>query len=69
MGNSMQITIVGAGRIGTALFVMHPSATLVKRGEGIPNRSGPIFVCTRNKDLEEVIEKTPQELRSDLIFM
>jgi len=29
---------------------------------------GPIYVCTRNDDLEEVIARTPPSLRSDLVF-
>lgn len=34
---------------------------LVKRGEPVPlDFEGPILVCTRNDDLEAVLEVTPQ---------
>jgi len=37
---------------------------LVRRGEPIPERSGPIIVATRNDDLDAVIEATPSGRRS-----
>ena len=34
-------------------------------GEG----SGPIYVCTRNNDLESIIEATPENRKEDLVFI
>jgi len=33
------------------------------------SRSGPIYVCTRNNDLDTVINKTPIDRRTDLVFL
>lgn len=54
--------IVGGGRVGTALKEMgNGQDLLVKRGEFVPlDFEGPIFVCTRNDDLEAVLEATPR---------
>jgi hypothetical protein len=30
---------------------------------------GPIYICTRNDDLESIIEKTPINRREDLVFL
>ncbi|KAF8389262.1 hypothetical protein HHK36_025955 [Tetracentron sinense] len=62
--------IVGAGRVGRALQDMgNGGDLLVKRGESVPlDFPGPIFVCTRNDDLEAVLQSTPQSRWSDLIF-
>mmetsp|Transcript_7602 Transcript_7602/g.20193 ORF Transcript_7602/g.20193 Transcript_7602/m.20193 type:complete len:371 (+) Transcript_7602:58-1170(+) len=64
--------IVGGGRIGSLLASLgnpeNPDI-VVRRGEPVPQREGPIYICTRNDDLEAVIEATPQEKRGDLVFL
>ena len=43
---------------------------LLKRGEFIPpTGSGPIYICTRNNDLEEIIQSTPEPRKADLVFL
>jgi len=64
----MRETIIGAGRVGTAMAEMGP-AHLVRRGESIPGGSGPIYVCTRNNDLDGVLSATPAARRADLVFV
>ncbi|XP_038896695.1 uncharacterized protein LOC120084958 isoform X1 [Benincasa hispida] len=62
--------IVGSGRVGRALLDMgNGEDFLVKRGESVPlDFSGPILVCTRNDDLEAVLEATPRSRWNDLVF-
>ncbi|XP_050234657.1 uncharacterized protein LOC126682920 isoform X1 [Mercurialis annua] len=62
--------IVGGGRVGRALQEMGSGQdVLVKRGEVIPlHFEGPILVCTRNDDLEAVLEATPKSRWKDLVF-
>ncbi|CAI9113831.1 OLC1v1014516C3 [Oldenlandia corymbosa var. corymbosa] len=62
--------IVGGGRVGQALKDMgNGDDVLVKRGEPVPlDFPGPILVCTRNDDLEAVLEATPKSRWSDLVF-
>ncbi|CAM9663480.1 unnamed protein product, partial [Hapterophycus canaliculatus] len=63
-------TIVGGGRIGCALYDMGGGKdTLVGRADTIPDSDGPIYVCTRNDDLEDVISRTPSTKREDLVFL
>ncbi|WP_017324288.1 ketopantoate reductase family protein [Synechococcus sp. PCC 7336] len=64
----MKATIVGAGRIGTALARMG-EAIVVRRGEPIPSEEGPIYVCTRNDDLDAVVGATLPNRRKDLVFL
>ena len=64
-----KLTIIGAGRIGTALSKLEPTANLIHRGMSWSNATGPILVCTRNKDLEDIINKTPSDRRQNLIFI
>ncbi|PON52764.1 nuclear protein [Parasponia andersonii] len=54
--------IVGGGRVGRALQDMgNGQDLLVKRGDSVPfGFDGPILVCTRNDDLEAVLEATPR---------
>ena len=42
---------------------------VVRRGQSIPQGQGPIYVCTRNDDLEGVIAATPPQRRQDLVFL
>ncbi|PIN17993.1 hypothetical protein CDL12_09340 [Handroanthus impetiginosus] len=62
--------IVGGGRVGKALQDMGSGDDiLVKRGESVPQDfAGPILVCTRNDDLDAVLESTPKSRWSDLVF-
>ncbi|XP_030461638.1 uncharacterized protein LOC115681732 [Syzygium oleosum] len=62
--------IVGGGRVGRALQEMGSgSDVLVRRGEPVPSDfEGPILVCTRNDDLEAVLDATPSSRWSDLVF-
>ncbi|KMT03790.1 hypothetical protein BVRB_8g189350 [Beta vulgaris subsp. vulgaris] len=62
--------IVGGGRVGKALEDMgNGDDLLIKRGESVPlDFPGPILVCTRNDDLEAVLQVTPQARWSDLVF-
>ncbi|XP_010537870.1 PREDICTED: uncharacterized protein LOC104812426 [Tarenaya hassleriana] len=62
--------IVGGGRVGRALQEMGSGHDLlVKRGESVPlDFDGPILVCTRNDDLDAVLDSTPQSRWKDLIF-
>jgi len=65
-------TIIGAnGRIGDLLASLNLGKdTLVGRADSIPeDGQGPIFVCTRNDVLSEVIDKTPMSRREDLVFL
>ncbi len=59
--------IVGGGRVGQALADMGAAQgvadALVKRGEGVAGPEGPIVVCTRNDDLQAVVDSTPPERR------
>lgn len=62
--------IVGGGRVGRALQEMGSGDdVLVKRGEAVPvDFEGPILVCTRNDDLDAVLEATPQSRWKGLNF-
>ncbi|WCJ40369.1 hypothetical protein M5689_021290 [Euphorbia peplus] len=62
--------IVGGGRVGKALQEMGSGQDLlVKRGEPVPlDFEGPILVCTRNDDLEAVLQATPKSRWNDLVF-
>ena len=64
--------IVGDGRVGTLLAEFGKRRgfedTLVKRGDPIPELQAggqlvrmPIYICTRNEDLDAVIATCPQE--------
>lgn len=62
--------IVGGGRVGRALQDMgNGNDLLVKRGDKVPNDfHGPILVCTRNDDLQAVLDNTPTSRWNDLVF-
>ncbi|KAK8450826.1 hypothetical protein SEVIR_6G108466v4 [Setaria viridis] len=63
--------VVGGGRVGQALLSMGPPGrdVLVGRGEKVPDDApGPILVCTRNDDLDAVLESTPKSRWRDLVF-
>lgn len=62
--------IVGGGRVGKAFQDMGGGGdVLVKRGEAVPlDFAGPILVCTRNDDLDAVLESTPKSRWSGMIL-
>uniref|UniRef100_A0A7N0THP5 Uncharacterized protein n=1 Tax=Kalanchoe fedtschenkoi TaxID=63787 RepID=A0A7N0THP5_KALFE len=62
--------IVGGGRVGRALQDMGTGQdVLVKRGQQVPlDFQGPILVCTRNDDLQDVLDNTPPSRWNDLVF-
>lgn len=62
--------IIGAGRVGQALQNMGTGKdVIVRRGEKVPETFlGPILVCTRNDDMDAVLEITPQSRWEDLVF-
>ena len=65
-------TIIGAnGRIGDLLASLGGGRDkLIGREDPIPaDGEGPIFVCTRNDVLADIVEKTPESRREDLVFM
>jgi hypothetical protein len=53
--------IVGGGRVGRMLMSLGSGRdVLVGRGQEVPAEpSGPILVCTRNDDLDAVLDATP----------
>jgi len=66
--------IIGDGRVGTMLREFGERRSfediLIRRGDPIPaDLPGPIYICTRNDDLESVIAQVPEEKRQDLVFM
>lgn len=62
--------IVGGGRVGQALADMGAGQdVLVRRGEAVSGPPGPIVVCTRNDDLQAVVDATPAERRQDLVWI
>ncbi|GAX84199.1 hypothetical protein CEUSTIGMA_g11622.t1 [Chlamydomonas eustigma] len=66
---SKAITIVGGGRVGLALQEMAPLSVVIRRGEPIEGPSGPILICTRNDDLQGIVDATPVDRRKDLVFL
>ncbi|KAK9794653.1 hypothetical protein WJX73_010733 [Symbiochloris irregularis] len=62
-------TIIGEGRVGSALARLGTNDTIVKRGDSIPDGTGPIIVATRNDSLQSVFDATPEARRQDLVFI
>ena len=67
------VTIIGGGRIGTMFAQLRNvdgyTVSILRRGEQSLLGEGPIVVCTRNNDLEDVLEWIPSARYSDLIFV
>lgn len=64
--------IVGGGRIGLHLYESNDKRDmlLTKREETVSaDSTGPIYVCTRNADLDRIIDSTPPHRRPDLVFL
>ena len=69
MSGDVPSIIVGGGRIGSALKDLGMEGdVLLKRGDPFPASpaTGPIYVTTRNNDLQGVIDMTPANRRADL---
>lgn len=63
-------TIVGGGRVGEALAGMSADTDVViRRGQSVDGPPGPIVVCTRNDDLQAVVDSTPPSRLKDLVFI
>ena len=71
------MVIIGAGRIGGAFAsraeAVNVPVALVGRDQGWSALEGPagdpILVATRNDDLVDVVQRTPEHRRADLVFM
>ncbi len=67
------ITVAGAGRIGGMMVSLArgrgEEVAVVGRGGPIGAGEGPILVCTRNDDLEDVLGRTEPARRADLVFV
>jgi len=64
--------IVGTGRIGTLLASLGDRDVLWTRESGFPAdapAAGPIYVCTRNDAIPDIIDATPEDRRVDLVFL
>ena len=42
---------------------------IIRRNEPISSPQGPIVVCTRNDDLQAIVDATPAGRREDLVFI
>eukprot|EP00188_Purpureofilum_apyrenoidigerum_P002494 Plantae.Rhodophyta-Purpureofilum_apyrenoidigerum.ctg25538.p1 GENE.Plantae.Rhodophyta-Purpureofilum_apyrenoidigerum.ctg25538~~Plantae.Rhodophyta-Purpureofilum_apyrenoidigerum.ctg25538.p1 ORF type:complete len:330 (+),score=74.01 Plantae.Rhodophyta-Purpureofilum_apyrenoidigerum.ctg25538:183-1172(+) len=62
--------IVGTGRIGS-LLLKHGNGDdiVVRRGEQIPDEPGPVYLCTRNDTLDDIIKNCPKNKLEDLVFL
>lgn len=70
------VSIIGAGRIGAALAERARNADLpvdlitrTDGWEGLRSSEGPVLVAVRNDGLGEVVERTPEPRRRDLVFV
>jgi hypothetical protein len=64
--------IFGGGRIGSCLADLGMEGDVVlRRGDAFPAEptEGPIYITTRNADLQGIIDSTPEARREDLVFM
>jgi len=64
-------TIIGGGRIGLMLAELNEQKDelLDKRDKTMTRTEGPIYVCTRNNDLDKIIADCPENRRADLVFL
>ncbi len=65
----MTPTIIGAGRIGSALATLAQTQPHARGQSWAKAPPGPLIVCTRNDDLAGVIQATPAVRRTDLVFI
>lgn len=64
--------IIGNGRIGDFLYNSNKCNDILisSRTQEIPqDGEGPIYICTRNNDLEKIIQNTPKRRLDDLVFL
>lgn len=69
---TMNGAIIGGGRIGNLLYEGNDKKDvfLSSRTDTLPSSSsGPIYICTRNNDLDAIIASTPEDRRCDLVFL
>ncbi len=62
--------IIGGGRIGLALRRFGSGGDVViGRGQNFPSEpsDGPIYVCTRNSELKDVVGRVPPGRHHDLV--
>ena len=68
-----QISLVGAGRVGQTLLQVDNvdgiEVVVLRRGDQTPLPTGPIVVCTRNDDLQGIVEWVPNDRKADLVFI
>lgn len=67
------IIIGGNGRIGNFLYEANLKKDIIlSRDQPFPSNIAnecPIYIATRNDDLESIIDKIPMERRKDLVFL
>jgi len=64
--------IIGAGRMGDALYCMGVGRDIVLRREDpFPDDAprGPIYICTRSDDVQAAVAMVPRERHEDLVFV
>ncbi len=62
--------IIGGGRIGLALWRLGSGGDVViERGQNFPSEpsDGPIYVCTRNSELKDIVGRVPPGRHHDLV--
>lgn len=66
-------TIIGNGRIGGMLWDKNSRKdVIIGRSDNYSEKlaaSGPIYISTRNKDLDAIIKSTPKHRQEDLVFL
>jgi len=62
-------TIIGNGRIGTALAQAGNCLVLGRQDHIDPQGHGPILIATRNDSLDAIIDGCPANRRQDLVFL
>ncbi|EFJ42893.1 hypothetical protein VOLCADRAFT_96870 [Volvox carteri f. nagariensis] len=71
--SSSSATLVGYGRVGKAFAKMlgdDLAATVSRRNGSISlDGKGPIYVCTTNDALDDVLQRTPPARRRDLVLL
>lgn len=65
--------IIGGGRIGSFLYDSNGGKDILiaSRSQSVPDNlaPGPIYLATRNNDLQDIIDKTLANRREDLVFL
>eukprot|EP00878_Enallax_costatus_P028943 GHUV01031310.1.p1 GENE.GHUV01031310.1~~GHUV01031310.1.p1 ORF type:complete len:143 (+),score=30.93 GHUV01031310.1:183-611(+) len=63
--------VVGAGRVGRTISKMaYPALPVYGRGQSLPRQlQAPIWVCTTNDDLQDVVQQLAPSQHQQLIFI